>query len=222
MSTLATGTKPASSSAKRELEGDVFWPPPEVVQQANVPDWDAVARRAADDLEGFWAEQAQQLEWYRPWDKVLDESQRPFFKWFVGAQVNIVHNCLDRYINTATRNKVAMLWEGEKGDTREISYVSLNREVSRFANVLKQLGVRKSDLVTIYMGRVPEIVVAMLACAKIGAIHSVVYGGFSVDSLAGRIDDSQSRIAVTCDGAFLNGKTVELKKIMDDALTRCP
>jgi acetyl-CoA synthetase len=222
MSTAATDTKPARGSASTELEGEVFWPPPEVVQQANVPDWDAVARRAADDIEGFWAEQARELEWYRPWDRVLDETQRPFFKWFVGAQVNIVHNCLDRYLDTPTRNKVALIWEGEKGDSREISYVALNREVSRFGNVLKKLGVHKGDLVTIYMSRVPEIVVAMLACAKIGAIHSVVYGGFSVDSLAGRIDDSQSRIAITCDGAFLNGKVVELKRIMDEALTRCP
>jgi acetyl-CoA synthetase len=205
-----------------DMDGEVFLPPAEVVAQANVPDWEAVARRAAEDLAGFWAEQAQALEWHKPWDRVLDESQKPFFKWFVGAQTNIVHNALDRHLKTANRNKVALIWEGEKGDSREVSYASLSREVSRFANVLKKLGIRKGDLVTIYMGRVPEIMVAMLACAKLGAIHSVVYGGFSVDSLAGRIDDSQSRVAITCDGAFLNGKVVELKKIMDEALTRCP
>jgi acetyl-CoA synthetase len=212
----------ASARPAAELDGEVFLPSPEVVRQANVPNWEAVARRAAQDLEGFWDEQAKELEWYRPWTKVLDESQKPFFKWFVGGKVNIVHNCLDRYLKTPVRNKVALIWEGEKGDGREISYLALNREVSRFANVLKKLGLGKGDLVTIYMGRIPEIAVAMLACAKIGAVHSVVYGGFSVDSLAGRIDDSQSRVAITADGAFLSGKVVELKKIMDEALTRCP
>ena len=210
-----TNTSPA-------LHGEVFYPNADLAQRARVPDWDALAQRAAADLEGFWAAEARELEWYAPWDQVLDESQKPFFKWFTGAKVNIVHNCLDRYQATATRNKTAILWEGEKGDVRELSYATLYREVCRFANVLKGLGVAKGDRVTIYMGRVPEIVVAMLACAKLGAIHSVVYGGFSVDSLAGRIADSESRVAITCDGAFLNGKIVELKKIMDEALTRCP
>ncbi len=205
-----------------ELDGEVFLPSTEVVAQANVPDWDALARHAATDLEDFWATQARELEWYEPWTAVLDESRKPFYRWYTGAKVNIVHNCLDRYLTSEMRNKVALIWEGEKGDTREISYATLNREVSRFANGLKRLGVRKGDLVTIYMGRIPEIAVAMLACAKIGAVHSVVYGGFSVDALAGRIDDSQSRVAITADGGFLNGKVVELKKIMDEALTRCP
>ena len=209
-------------SAAPGMTGDVYWPAQDVVRQANVPDWEATARRAIKDLPGFWEEQARELEWYGPWTTVLDESQKPFYKWFTGARVNIVHNCLDRYQNTPTRNKTALIWEGENGDTRELSYATLQGEVSRFANVLKKLGVAKGDRVTIYMGRVPEIMIAMLACAKIGAIHSVVYGGFSVDSLAGRIDDSASKVAVTCDGAFLNGKIVELKKIMDDALTHCP
>ncbi|MCC6191046.1 MAG: acetate--CoA ligase [Anaerolineales bacterium] len=211
-----------TADGRPEMEGEVFWPAPEVVQHTIVPDWDALAQRADHDLEGFWAEQARELDWYTPWDKVLDESNKPFFKWFTGAKVNIVYNCLDRYMHTAIRNQVALIWEGEKGDSREISYAALNREVCRFANVLKGLGVAKGDRVTIYMGRVPEIAVAMLACAKLGAIHSVVYGGFSVDALAGRIDDSQSRLAITCDGAFLNGKIVQLKQIMDEALTRCP
>src|SRR5205814_7231408 len=128
----------------------------------------------------------------------------------------------DRHMKTWRRNKAAIIWEGEPGDQRVLTYLDLWREVNKFANVLKGLGVVKGDRVTIYMGRIPEIQVAMLACAKIGAIHSVVYGGFSVDALAGRIDDSASKVAVTCDGAFLNGKIVQLKKIMDDALTHCP
>ena len=222
MATMTPNENIKPNGATPEMEGEVFWPAQDVVRQANVPDWDALAKRAAKDLPGFWDEQARELEWYGQWTNVLDDSQAPFFKWFTGGRVNIVHNCLDRYQNTATRNKVALIWEGEKGDTREFSYASLHREVSRFANVLKGLGVARGDRVTVYMGRVPEIIVAMLACAKIGAIHSVVYGGFSVDSLAGRIDDSASKVAITCDGAFLNGKIVELKKIMDEALTRCP
>jgi acetyl-CoA synthetase len=221
MATQSVKSSGENGSA-RAMSGDVVWPSQEVIQQANVRDWEAEARRAGKDLAGFWEDQASELEWYSHWNNVLDESQKPFYKWFTGARVNIVHNCLDRYQNTATRNKVALIWEGENGDAREISYATLHREVSRFANVLKKLGAVKGDRVTIYMGRVPEIIVAMLACAKIGAIHSVVYGGFSVDSLAGRIDDSTSKIAITCDGSFLNGKVVQLKKIMDDALMRCP
>ena len=217
-----TPANPAPAPADAGMDGEVFWPSQEVVRQANVPDWDAVARQAAKDLAGFWEDQARELEWFSQWSAVLDESQKPFYKWFTGAQVNIVHNCLDRYQDTATRNKVALIWEGERGEQREFSYATLHTEVSRFANVLKSLGVVRGDRVTIYMGRVPEIVIAMLACAKIGAIHSVVYGGFSVDALDGRIDDSQSRIAITCDGGFMNGKIVELKKIVDEALTRCP
>src|SRR3989338_4890192 len=199
-------------SGTRRLSGEVFRPSQDVVARAIVQDWDKLARFAARDLEGFWAKEARELEWYRPWKKVLASAKKPFFQWFVGGKVNIVHNCLDRWLTTRKRNKVAIIWEGEKGEVREISYLTLHREVSRFANVLKSLGVAKGDRVTIYMGRVPEIAVAMLACAKIWAIHSVVYGGFSTDALAGRIDDSQSKVAVTCDGAFLNGKTVELKK----------
>ena len=133
-----------------------------------------------------------------------------------------MHNCLDRHVKTWRKNKLALIWEGEKGEVRTFSYFALHREVSKFANVLKSMGIRKGDRVTIYMGRVPELPIAMLACAKIGAIHSVVYGGFSVEALHGRIEDSQSKLAITCDGAFLNGKIVPLKEIMDEALKRSP
>ncbi|HSB19870.1 MAG TPA: acetate--CoA ligase [Anaeromyxobacteraceae bacterium] len=210
------------SEKRPALEGEVFYPSPEVVAQARVKDWDALARRAHDDLLGFWAAEAEELEWYRKWNKVLDDSDKPFFKWFPGAQCNIIHNSLDRHQKTWRRNKLSLVWVGEKGDVRTYSYYALNRDVCKFANVLKAMGVRKGDRVTIYMPRIPEIVIAMLATAKIGAIHSVVYGGFSVDALQQRIEDSESRVVLTADGGFMNGKVVELKKIVDDAVKHAP
>src|SRR5262249_55620657 len=159
-----------------------------------------IYRKAAKDLPGFWAEQAKALDWFKRWDKVLDDSRKPFYQWFVGGQFNIVANALDRHVQTWRKNKAAIDLEGEFGHQRVLTYVDLYREVNKFANVLKSLGVAKGDRVTIYMGRIPEIQVAMLACAKIGAVHSVVYGGFSVEALAGRIQDSESKVAITQDG----------------------
>jgi acetyl-CoA synthetase len=204
------------------LHGEVYYPSPEVIARARLKDWDALAKRAHEDLEGFWAEEASELEWYQKWERVLDDSQKPFYKWFVGGKVNIVHNCLDRHQTTYRKNKLALIWVGEPGDVRTYSYFALHREVNQFANMLKAMGIRKGDRVTIYMPRIPEIVIAMLACARIGAIHSVVYGGFSVDALQGRIEDSQSRMVITADGGWMNGKIVELKKTVDEALKRCP
>jgi len=201
--------------------GDWYEPSGEVLAQAHIKDWKGLAERADKDFVGFWEERAREfIDWHEPWTKVLDDSKKPFFKWFVGAKTNIVYNAIDRHLKSERRNKLALIWEGEKGDTRTFSYHALNREVSKFASVLKSLGVKKGDRVTIYMGRVPELPIAMLAVAKIGAVHSVVYGGFSTEALHGRIEDSQSRVLVTCDGAFLNGKIVELKKIADEALKR--
>jgi len=212
-----------ANTSKPQMEGDVYYPSEEVVAQARLKDWDALAEKAHKDLQGFWADEANELEWFKPWDKVLDDSNKPFFKWFVGAKTNIVHNAIDRHLKTHRKNQLALIWESEDGKTdRTFSYYSMNREVSRFANIIKSMGVKKGDRVTIYMGRIPEIVFAMLACAKIGAIHSVVFGGFSVDSLQGRIDDSQSKLVITCDGSYQNGKIVELKNIVDDAVKRCP
>ncbi|HVP67672.1 MAG TPA: acetate--CoA ligase [Anaeromyxobacteraceae bacterium] len=207
---------------KPALEGEVFYPLPEVLAQARVKDWDALARVALKDPTGFWAKEAEELEWYRKWDKVLDDSKKPFYKWFAGGQCNIVHNALDRHQKTWRKNKLSLVWVGERNEVRTYSYFALNRDVSKFANVLKAMGVRKGDRVTIYMPRVPEIVIAMLACAKIGAIHSVVYGGFSVDALQGRIEDSESKVVVTADGGFMNGKVVELKKTVDEAVRHAP
>jgi acetyl-CoA synthetase len=206
-----------------ELEGEVFYPSQDVCEQAILKDWDAMAERARQDPLGFWEQEANELEWFQKWDKVLDDSNKPFFKWFTNARVNIVYNCIDRHLHSHRKNKLALIWESEDGKLeRTFSYHALNREVNRMANIIKAMGVKKGDRVTIYMGRVPEIVFAMLACAKIGAIHSVVFGGFSVDSLQGRIEDSQSKLVITMDGSYNNGKVVELKRTVDEALKRCP
>ncbi len=200
---------------------ELYRPSAEVMAQAHVADWEGMAARAGKDFVGFWEEKARELiDWHSPWTKVLDDSNKPFYKWFTGARTNIVYNAIDRHLKGAYRNKLALIWEGESGETRTFSYHALNREVSKFASVLKSLGVKKGDRVTIYMGRVPELPIAMLAVAKIGAVHSVVYGGFSTEALHGRIDDSQSRVLITCDGAFLAGKIIELKRIVDEALKR--
>ncbi len=213
----------AKSGKPTDMEGEVFYPSEEVVTQARLKDWNALAEKAAKDLEGFWAAEAEELEWFQKWDKVLDDSKKPFYQWFVGAKVNIVHNAIDRHLKTYRKNKLALIWESEDGKLHQsYSFFALNREVNRMANIIKAMGVRKGERVTIYMGRIPEIVFSMLACAKIGAIHSVVFGGFSVDALQGRIDDSQSKLVITSDGSYQNGKVVELKRTVDEALKRCP
>lgn len=183
---------------KIEMEGEVYYPSAEVIAQANVQNWDILAERARKDLQGFWAERAEELEWFQKWDKVLDDSNKPFYKWYTGAKVNIVHNCIDRHLKTWRKNKLALIWESEDGkEQRTFSYYAMNREVNRFANIIKAMGIKKGDRVTIYLPRIPEIVFAMLACAKIGAIHSVIFAGFSTDALQDRIDDSESKLLIT-------------------------
>ena len=203
-------------------EHEVYYPSPEVVAHAHIKDYDAVYARALQDPQAFWAERASHLEWYKLWDQVLDDSNPPFYQWFVGGQTNIVLNALDRHVKTWRKNKLALIWEGEPGDKVTLSYLGLHREVNKFANVLRSMGVRKGDRVTIYMGRIPELSIAMLACAKVGAVHSVVYGGFSEQALADRIEDAQSRVLITADGAWLRGKTVDLKQMADEAIHRSP
>ena len=209
-------------SDKEQFEGEVYFPSEDVVKNANVPDYETWYKQSIEDPEGFWADRANELEWYKKWDKVLDDSNAPFYKWFVGGKTNIVHNAIDRHLTNSHRNKLALIWEGEPGDKRTFSYHALDREVSKMANILKSMGVQKGDIVTIYMPRVPEQVFAMLACAKIGAAHSVVYGGFSVDALASRIEDANSRVLITADGAWLRGSIVKLKDIADEAMARQP
>jgi acetyl-CoA synthetase len=199
-----------------------YHPTEDVIANANVPDYNEVYQASMDDLEGFWAKRAETLEWYKKWDKVLDDSNAPFYKWFTGGKTNIVLNALDRHIHTWRRNKLAFIFEGEPGDKVTMSYWRLWQEVNKFANVLRSMGVKKGDRVTIYMGRIPEIVIAMLACAKVGAPHNVVYGGFSDQALADRIYDAQSKVLLTADGAWLRGKIIELKKVVDEAVQRSP
>jgi acetyl-CoA synthetase len=200
----------------------LFHPSRDIVDAAHVPDYDALRAEAAENPVGFWEARARELlDWYAPWEKTLDDSEAPFFKWFTGGKTNVVLNALDRHQGNATRNKIALVWEGEDGSLRTFSYFALNREVCQFANVLKSMGVQKGDRVTIYMPRIPELMMAMLATAKIGGVHSVVYGGFSVEALAERIEDSESRVLITADGGYLRGKVVPLKQIADEALQRC-
>ena len=197
------------------------YPPSDTVKNnANVKEYNELYKKSITQREQFWEEQANNLEWYKKWDKVLDASKKPFYKWFVGAQTNIIHNAIDRHLKTWRRNKLAYIWEGENGDVRTFSYHALNREVSKFANILKAMGVKKGDVVTVYMPQIPELAFAMLACAKIGAPHSVVYGGFSVEALAERIHDAKSRFLITADGGYRRGKTTRLKDIANAAMER--
>ncbi len=174
-----------------------------------------------EDPEGFWAEQAAILNWDQPWDKVLDW-QPPYARWFVGGRLNVSTQCVDRHAKSWRKNKVAIYWEGETGDTRTLSYADLYVEVNKFAGVLKKLGVQKGDRVTIYLPMIPELVFAMLACARIGAVHNVIFSGFSSQAIADRVNDSQSKVIITANGGYRRGKILELKEIVDEAVKTCP
>jgi len=200
----------------------MYFPSEDILSQANVKEYENLYRYSIGNRDLFWAEQAGHLEWYKKWDKVVDDTNKPFYKWFAGGKINIVHNAIDRHLKTANRNKLAIIWEGENGDVRTFSYHALNREVSKFANILKSMGVKKGDIVTIYMPQIPEQLFAMLACAKIGAVHSVVYGGFSHEALSERIKDAESRVVVTADGGYRRGKINDLKSIVNEAVILCP
>ncbi len=202
-------------------ENQIFNPLQQVIEGATVQEYDKLYQYSIENREAFWEEQAEMLGWYKKWDKVLDSSNPPFYKWFAGGKTNIIHNAIDRHQKTANRNKLAFLWEGENGEVRTFSYHALNREVSQFASILKSMGVVKGDIVTIYMPQIPELVFAMLACAKIGAAHSVVYGGFSSEALLERIMDAKSRVVITADGGFRRGKPTQLKDIVNKALEMC-
>ena len=196
-----------------------FPPPEEFAERANgTPE---LYERARTDRLAFWATQSRALDWIKPWDTVLEWTP-PHAKWFNGGQLNVAANCLDRHLTGPRRNKAAILWEGEPGDKRVYTYWTLAREVGRCANALKRLGVRRGDRVAIYLPMVPEAAIAMLACARIGAVHSVVFGGFSSESLRDRINDAQASVLITADGGYRRGQVLPLKRFADDALTSCP
>lgn len=182
---------------------------------------DKIYEEAKNDYEGFWARAAEELHWFKKWEKVL-EWKLPFAKWFLGGTLNACYNCVDRHISSWRRNKAAIIWEGEPGESRVLTYYDLYREVNKFANVLKSLGAQKGDCVTIYLPMIPEMIIAVLACARIGAPHSVVFGGFSAESLCDRINDAQTKIVITADGSFRRGNMVNLKNNADEALQNCP
>lgn len=202
-------------------EKRLFHPPAEFSQKAHIKsleEYDRLYNKASSDPQQFWAELAQQeLHWFQNWDKVLDW-QPPFAKWFVNGKINISYNCLDRHLTTWRKNKAALIWEGEPGDSRTLTYAQLHREVCQFANVLKQKGIQKGDRVGIYMPMIPEAAIAMLACARIGATHNVIFGGFSAEALRDRLIDAQAKLVVTADGGWRKDAMVPLKNQVDKAL----
>jgi acetyl-CoA synthetase len=205
-------------------ETRTFPPSPQFAAEAHVKslaEYDKLWKRAADDPSAFWAEQAASLAWFRKWDKVLEWNE-PFAKWFVGGKLNASYNCIDRHLDGPRKNKAAIIWEGEPGDTRVLRYQDLHREVCKFSNALKKLGIKPGDRVTIYMPMIPEAVVAMLGCARIGATHSVIFGGFSAEAVADRNNDAQARVVITADGSWRRGKIVPLKQNVDAALDKSP
>jgi len=203
------------------LDEQRSFPPPEGCRaRAWVRDT-AIYDRARQDREAYWADWAKELEWIRPWDRVL-EWKPPHAQWFVGGKLNVSANCLDRHVKAGRGDRVALIWEGEPGDVRRITYAELLAQVQRCANVLKSLGVKKGDRVAIYLPMVPEVAVAMLACARIGAPHTVVFGGFSAESLRDRINDAGAKVLVTADGGYRRGSIVPLKQNADEALTATP
>jgi acetyl-CoA synthetase len=221
-----THSKPHDSEAIEVLleEGLAYKPASAFSNKAHIKSFkelQTLRKSALKNPEKFWAKAAKDLTWFKPWKKVLEWKQ-PFAKWFVGGKLNLSYNCLDRHLTTARRNKAALIWEGEPGEVRTYTYQQLYYEVCRFANSLKHLGVRSGDRVCIYMPMVPEAAIAMLACARIGATHSVVFGGFSAESLRDRITDAQAKLVITADGGWRRGSIVKLKDAIDEAIKGCP
>jgi acetyl-CoA synthetase len=207
-------------SDTQQADGRTFAPPEEFAAAANVGA--GIYAEASADRLAFWAAAAQRLDWAQQWDTVLDWSNPPFAKWFVGGKLNVAHNCVDRHVASGHGDQVAYHWEGEPGDTRTITYAQLKDEVCKAANALVELGVQAGDRVAIYMPMIPETVIAMLACARIGAVHMVVFGGFSADALASRLDDAGAVLVITADGGYRRGAPSALKPAVDDAVGRSP
>ena len=199
-----------------------FNPPKEFRETAsikNMDEYQKLYRRSIEDPEGVWGEMAKQLDWFKKWDKVVEaDFSEGKHKWFVGGKLNVSYNCIDRHIGSWRKNRAALIWEGDIGDTRVLTYQQLHREVCKFANVLRKLGVKKGDRVSIYLPMVVELPIAMLACARIGAIHSVIFGGFSAEALRDRILDCGSETLICCDGYYRGGRVIRSKDNADQAL----
>ncbi len=205
-------------------ETRLFPAPATFAEQANISSdeqYQELWQRAKDDPAGFWGDMAENLSWFQRWDTVMDGAM-PDTKWFQGGKINVCYNCVDRHLETDRRNKAAIIWEGEPGDTRVLRYQDLHREICKFANVLKNLGVETGDRVTLYMPMIPELTIAMLACARIGAIHSIIFGGFSADAVADRNNDAQAKLVITSDGGWRRGKEIPLKVAVDASLEKSP
>ena len=205
-------------------ENRKFCPVPQFVNQAKIAGMDAYKEQYKKSIENpskYWSSVANELHWFKPWEKVLDESNAPFYQWFTNAKTNISYNCLDRQVELGKGDKVAFYWEGEPGDKKAFTYKELLEEVCRFANVLKSFGVKKGDRIALYLPMIPELVFAVLACARIGAVHSVIFAGFSSESIRDRVEDCQTRMIITADGGYRRGKVLELKKIVDEGIANC-
>ncbi len=207
-----------------QIETRIFSPNADFAANAHIKgleEYEAIRREAAADPEGFWAKQAEELHWFTKWKKTL-EWELPFAKWFVGGTLNVAYNCLDRHLETSRRNKAAIIWEGEPGEIETITYAQLHRDVSRFANVLKKMNVKTGDRVALYMPMTPALAIAMLACARIGATHTVIFGGFSADAISDRVNDCGVKLIITADGGYRRGKELKLKEIVDKAVAKSP
>jgi acetyl-CoA synthetase len=219
-------TAPAQQNIDSVLQEKRLFPPsPEFSKHAHIKsmaEYEKIYAQAAADPEAFWAGIARELHWFKPFTQVLDWSNPPFAKWFADGKINISFNCLDRHVQSWRKNKAALIWEGEPGEIRTLTYLQLFVEVQKFANAMKSLGIKKGDNVTIYMGMTPELPIAMLACARIGATHSVVFGGFSANALVDRITDQKANAVITQDGSYRRGSEVKLKAAVDEALPQCP
>ena len=205
-------------------ENRKFNPNLQFVKQAKIAGMDAYKELYQKSVEKpleFWSDVANELHWFKPWDKVLDESNAPFYQWYTNAKTNISYNCLDRQVEAGKGDKIAFYWEGEPGDKKTFTYKELLDEVCRFSNVLKSLGVKKGDRIALYLPMIPELIFAVLACARIGAVHSVIFAGFSSESIRDRVEDCQARMVITADGGFRRGKILELKKIVDEGVSNC-
>jgi acetyl-CoA synthetase len=219
--TVAAANRDIDSTLR---ENRVFPPPAEFSAKAHIKsleEYEALYKQSIEDPEKFWAGVAQELHWFKPWDKVL-EWNLPWAKWFVGGKMNLSYNCVDRHALGERRNKTALIWEGEPGEIRRLTYAELHAEVQRFANALKSLGIQKGDRVAVYMGMTPELAIALLACARIGAVHSVIFGGFAATAIADRVADSECVAIITQDGSYRRGNEIKLKATVDEAMPACP